>query len=115
MTWAVFTFSGSQITSFEVMGHTGSEDRGRDVLCAFISGAVETVLNTVTDSFGVCAKLIAEEKDARVACRLDDADDEQRRIFDRTANGLRLTLMQLAKRYPDGLSVADVQTRPESQ
>lgn len=110
MTRAVFTFTDGRITAFEVRGHTGEARRGKDILCAFISGAVETAINTLTDSFGIGVKLVIEEGDASVCCRLDSGDINDARIFDRTANGLRLSLLQLSERYPRGLSVSDTHT-----
>jgi|GEM_PF-290489 len=107
MTRAVFTFTDGRITAFEVSGHTGAARRGKDILCAFISGAVETAVNTLTDSFGVSVKLVTDKTGATVHCRFDGGDIHDARVFDRTANGLRLSLLQLSKRYPRGLSVSD--------
>lgn len=107
MTKAVFTFTGDFITFFEVSGHTGTGEKGNDILCAFISGAVETAVNTITDSFKIHAKVTINKKNASVSCKNNAKSVLQKEMFHGLATGLRFTLIELSNEYPDGIFVAD--------
>lgn len=51
---------------FTISGHAGWADRGKDVVCAAVSSAVELTCNTVTDFFGVDAEVVVLPDEARI-------------------------------------------------
>lgn len=47
MITAIFSNNGKYCSGFEVSGHSGLDDAGKDILCAAVSGAVELAANVI--------------------------------------------------------------------
>ena len=61
MTTAEFFRKDGEVTGFKVKGHSGYEDRGKDVVCASVSSAVMLAANVVTEVLGHDAEVSAYE------------------------------------------------------
>lgn len=80
MITAVFFKSGNDLIGFEVAGHAGFDDFGKDIVCAGVSSAVMLTANAITEQFGISAEANADGE--KISVRLSEAD----------ANGSRLIL-----------------------
>ncbi len=47
---------------FEVEGHAGWAESGKDIVCASVSSAVELVCNTITDFYGIDADVRVDDR-----------------------------------------------------
>lgn len=54
---ADFIKRNGKLIGFSVGGHSGFADRGEDVVCASVSSAVQLTANTMTECFGIKAKV----------------------------------------------------------
>ncbi len=48
-----FIAKNDKLHGFEISGHSGMDERGRDVLCASVSSAAYMVANTLTEVAGI--------------------------------------------------------------
>ena len=83
--------------SFKVTGHSGYADEGHDIVCAAVSSAAIMTVNTATEIFG--EKSTAEVDDGFLQF---EASGKAARDMIR---GLKLHLEELAKDYPDHVTV----------
>jgi len=85
---------------FRLTGHSGMDDYGKDVLCAFVSSAAYMTANTITEVIGAKAQTSAD--DGYMYVRISDGyADRCRDIFE----GFRLHLMNIQEQYPEYLKV----------
>ena len=94
---AAFTIRGDT-AEFTVKGHSGAGEQGEDILCAAVSSAAYMTVNTVTEILGVEAD--AEDSDGYMrfrSCGSQSAAD--------IVKGFRLHMEQLAKQYPDHVTI----------
>ena len=100
MTEVVFTERGGKLTGFEVSGHTGLFEAGKDILCAAVSSAVYLTANTITDVLHIPAEVAVD--DASMRLTLPDAFADQ---AEAVMQGLRLHLRELSRQYHRNLIV----------
>jgi uncharacterized protein YsxB (DUF464 family) len=61
----VFVTSEGNILGFELFGHSGYEETGKDIVCAAISSALYMVVNTLSDVLGVSFEVLTmDDKNA---------------------------------------------------
>ena len=86
---ARFFLAGEQYTGCEITGHADYSEEGTDVICAYVSAAVQT------------------EEPARVSLRLSGKDDSgnAHRLF----AGLALQLGELSKAFPANIQVTHME------
>lgn len=84
--------------SFTVVGHAGSADEGRDIICAAVSSAAYMAVNTVTDILGVTVQ--AEDRDGYMKVSFVNSEAAADIV-----RGLKLHLEQLAEQYPQFVKV----------
>ena len=99
------TKDGAFLKGFLVNGHSGSEESGRDVICAFVSSAALLTANTVTDVIHAEAK--AEERDGYMKLLVADFKKES---VQHTLRGFELHIKELYKMYPQYLKIIRIIT-----
>ena len=72
---ARFFLAGEQYTGCEITGHADYSEEGTDVICAYVSAAVQTVANLMTEIFRLPVSAEETEEPARVSLRLSGKDD----------------------------------------
>ena len=97
----LFKQNGS-ITGFEVKGHAGSAEAGRDIVCTAVSSAVYITVNDITDFFGVSANMTVE--DGFLSFSLSPENDKDG-VAEAALRGLEAHIRQLAEQYPRNLKV----------
>ena len=94
-----FYLSDKLIEGFEISGHSGSADAGKDIICASVSSAAYMAVNTVTDVLFLNPEI--EVDDGFMKLRLNSGLSEAQPIL----KGLRLHLESLAGDYPKHIIV----------
>ncbi len=89
-----------KIVGFHLTGHSGMDEYGKDVLCAFISSAAYMTANTITDVICARAEAAADEGDMYVRVA-DGYTDRCRDIL----SGFELHLLNTKEQYPEYLQV----------
>ena len=107
MTRCEFFRQGDRITGFSICGHSGYEEAGKDIVCAYISAVVTMAEATINDVCGGKAKVRVKDEDARVTLTLPASCDEEESI-QAVLTGMMLTLISLREDYPDYIEVLEV-------
>ena len=104
---ARFFLAGEQYTGCEITGHADYSGEGTDVICAYVSAAVQTVANLMTEIFRLPVSAEETEEPARVSLRLSEKDDSgnAHRLF----AGLALQLGELSKAFPANIQVTHME------
>ena len=102
-----FFTEDERITGFTVSGHSGYEERGKDIVCAYVSAVVTMAEATINDVCGAKAKVRVKEEDARVTLTLPVSCDEEDTVQAVLA-GLMVYLVDLRDQYPDFIEVLEV-------
>ncbi len=87
------------VKGFEVSGHSGSAEKGKDIICAFVSSACLMTANTITEVIGLDAD--SEVSDGYLRFIIKNSADSAQDIL----NGLKLHLSELEKDYPDNIKI----------
>lgn len=105
MIFAVFSRKGNRITEVSVSGHAGYAPKGEDIVCASVTGALQTVLNGITEVLKVPAQVQVEEN--KITCTLpEDSDSQAAQAF---LNALFLQLNLLAEDYPKTITLKNLE------
>ena len=102
-----FFTEDERITGFTVSGHSGYEESGKDIVCAYVSAVVTMAEATINDVCGAKAKVRVKEEDARITLTLPTSCDEEESVQAVLA-GMMLTLCNMRDDYPDYIEVLEV-------
>jgi len=95
---AKFSFPSDFSASFIIKGHSGSEESGRDIVCAAVSSAAYMAANTVTEILKV--KSASKVSDGYMKFEFSGSSDAAKII-----RGLKLHLEELSLQYPDFIKI----------
>ncbi|GHU82018.1 hypothetical protein FACS1894191_8870 [Clostridia bacterium] len=85
------------LSGISVSGHAGYDDAGKDIVCAAVTSAVQLTANSMTEVFGINAK-VDVPAGGEISIRLPaDCPKEGYRLME----GLRLHLDILSQQYGD--------------
>ena len=107
MTRFEFFTENDRITGFTVSGHSGYEESGKDIVCAYVSAVVTMAEATINDVCGAKAKVRVKDEQARVTLTLPVSCDEEDTVQAVLA-GMMLYLCSLRDEYPDYIEVLEV-------
>ena len=96
------------IYKFNVEGHSGYEEIGRDIVCAAVSTATQSVVLGLSEILGIRLNIIIDE--GRLECELPEIYDEN--ILDKSnilLETMLLTLRQAETEYPDFVKLIEVE------
>ena len=102
-----FFTEDERITGFTVSGHSGYEESGKDIVCAYVSAVVTMAEATINDVCGAKAKVRVKEEDARITLTLPTSCDEEESVQAVLA-GMLLYLCNLRDEYPEYIEVLEV-------
>ena len=102
-----FFTEDDRITGFTVSGHSGYEERGKDIVCAYVSAVVTMAEATINDVCGAKAKVRVKDEQARITLTLPASCDEEESVQAVLA-GMMLTLCSMRDDYPDNIEVLEV-------
>ena len=93
-----FFTEDERITGFTVSGHSGYEEQGKDIVCAYVSAVVTMAEATINDVCGAKAKVRVKDEQARVTLMLPASCDEEDAVQAVLA-GMMLTLIPRIRRF----------------
>ena len=102
-----FFTEDDRITGFTVSGHSGYEERGKDIVCAYVTAVVTMAEATINDVCGAKAKVRVKDEQARITLTLPASCDEEDAVQAVLA-GMMLTLINMRDDYPDYIEVLEV-------
>ena len=102
-----FFTEDDRITGFTVSGHSGYEESGKDIVCAYVTAVVTMAEATINDVCGAKAKVRVKEEDARITLTLPTSCDEEDTV-QAVLSGMMLTLISLREEYEDYIEVLEV-------
>lgn len=94
--------AGEAYTGFEVKGHAGFAEYGKDIVCAAVSALTVTCVNALESVAGVKASVSVQDGDMAVSLPPDAGHDAQV-ILAAMVQGLRDT----ADQYPNHLQLTE--------
>lgn len=98
MITADFLLKNGAIFGFEIKGHSGSAERGQDIICSAVSSPVFMVANTITEIMKIDA--FTDVSDGYMKLTVEDFD-KCSDIF----KGLLLHFQELSKQYMNNFKV----------
>ena len=90
---ATFYKSGGAFRGFEIEGHSGYGEEGRDIICAAVSSAAYMTANTITDVIGIDAEITTEDGYMKIITKSDSPEVQT------LCKGLLLHVKSLAEDY----------------
>ena len=102
-----FFTEDDRITGFTVSGHSGYEERGKDIVCAYVTAVVTMAEATINDVCGAKAKVRVKDDQARITLTLPTSCDEEETVQAVLA-GMMIYLCSLRDEYPDYIEVLEV-------
>ena len=102
-----FFTEDERITGFTVSDHSGYEESGKDIVCAYVSAVVTMAEATINDVCGAKAKVRVGENEARITLKLPKSCDEEETVQAVLA-GMMVTLIALQEDYSDFIEVLEV-------
>ena len=102
-----FFTEDERITGFTVSGHSGYEESGKDIVCAYVTAVVTMAEATINDVLGAKAKVRVKDEQARISLTLPTSCDEEETVQAVLA-GMMVTLLSLQEDYPDFIEVLEV-------
>ncbi len=97
---AFFVTQDDRLLGFHIKGHSGYDESGKDIICAFVSSAAYLSANTITDVIGIRAEVF--DQDGEMFLRVDKKDADPCQTI---LKGLRLHLLGTEEQYPQYLKV----------
>ncbi len=94
-----FTVGNRQLNGFEISGHAGFAESGKDIICAAVSSAAYMAANTITDVIGANAEV--GEGNGAMTVALKGPNERAETVL----KGLELHLTELSKQYPDNIKI----------
>ena len=97
---------GNAITMFEVEGHSGYDEAGRDIVCAAVSAIAYTTAGALGELAGMPKCYI--ESPGYMKIELPDGiDDMKRQVVDTIMNMSYIGFRQIEGSYPGHLKVSE--------
>lgn len=100
MSEITFFENNNILTGFEVKGHSGFAENGKDIVCAAVSSAAIMSANTVTDVMNLPAQVEQDDGYLKFTMRSDEAQMAQDIL-----RGLEFHFNELSKVYPSNISI----------
>lgn len=101
MITAKFVFSENElILGFDIQGHSGSAEKGQDIICSAVSSPAYMVVNTITEVLLLNPDI--SENDGRLKIKLNSHEAEKSRDI---LKGFYIHIKQLSQMYPDNIKV----------
>lgn len=96
------------IYKFKVEGHSGFDEAGKDIVCAAVSTATQSVILGLSEILGIRLNIIIDE--GRLECELPEISEnivlEKSNILLET---MLITLNQAVMEYPDYVKLLEVE------
>ena len=106
MITAGFIKKDDRFSGFKISGHSGYAESGKDIVCAAVSSAVQTVANIIADQFGIECESRVNDKNAEIYFNIKDRNVNNLILSDKLLKGLFEQLKEIQEEYPGFLSLS---------
>ncbi len=98
----IFKTRQGDYTGFHCVGHAGSAEYGKDIVCASISVLVINTLNSIGEFTDERYQLRTNEDDGLIECKFEQkVNDKTELLLDSMVLGLKQIKSQYGKKYLD--------------
>ena len=98
----VFNLKFGEIVGFQICGHAGYDEFGKDIICSAVSSAAYMTLNTVTELLKINCDAVVDQNSGYMKFKINHEDAQMCRVI---FEGLKLHLIMLEEAYPKNISV----------
>lgn len=106
MTTVTFHSCANRLTGFDVSGHSGYADEGKDIVCAAVSSVVRLTECAVNDVLGLGVAVKVRQKENQISLKLPSSLGQTNESTCQTLlTALMVYLQQLHEEYPEHLIV----------
>ena len=103
---AVFKEEKGKTVSFSVSGHSGFETEGKDIVCAAVSGAVQTVIAVIDGKMGLAGCFSVNFSGVSdVSCDISELSGIERETAETVLGGFKLLMEEWEKDFPKNINV----------
>lgn len=95
------------VVGYQVAGHAGFDEYGRDIVCAAVSVLAQATLIGLSRAAGIDIDYCIDREKGLLACRLPYLEGQQREKADLLLDTMRISLESLQRRYPDNISIVE--------
>ena len=95
---ATFFVRNETPVGFLISGHSGTAESGKDIVCAAVTSAVMLTVNTITETFGIKAKVKVGKNTVSVR---ECGDPNGHKVF----GALRDHIKAIQSDYPDAIRI----------
>ncbi len=99
--WRTGPEEEAPLHSFEVRGHAGYEEAGRDIICAAVSAVTQSTVKGLAEVVGCEPDMEYSEGFLRCRVNMDDLPRTQQWCVQVLMETLRLALDDIQEQYPD--------------
>lgn len=115
MTTVTFCSEGDRLTGFTIVGHSGYDQEGADIVCAAITSAVRLTECAINDVLGLGAAVKVKEQNAFISLKLPGSLGEvNESVCQIILAALMVYLQELREEYPKNLIVYEKDDLDES-
>ena len=95
-----------EVLSFELSGHSGAAESGKDIVCAAVSGAVQTVIAVLDGQMGLTECFSVREGEQNVVfCDISALGGEKKTIAETVLEGFKILMEEWEKDFPNNIKV----------
>jgi hypothetical protein len=96
----------NEVLSFELSGHSGAAESGKDIVCAAVSGAVQTVIAVLDGQMGFTECFsVRDDEENSVFCDISALKGEDRKIADTVLKGFKILMEEWEKDFPKNIKL----------
>jgi len=93
-----------KIVGFQVSGHAGYEDAGRDIVCAGVSAIAQTAALGLVSHLGEQTRWVQET--GKLSCQIDNSPSAEEEVASQAIlRSMQLGIEALREAYPDFIKV----------
>lgn len=97
-----FVLESGTIVGFEILGHSGYSESGKDIVCSAVSSAAYMTANTITDVIGISADVSINESTGYMKMLVSSKDAL---LCKDILNGFKNHLLMLEEIYSKNINV----------
>ena len=97
----VFHLNSGMIYGYDISGHSGWDEQGKDIICAAVSSAAYMTANTVTDIMHINAETFVDE--GKMHIMINNMQDAKKAQI--ILQGFLLHVKELSNQYNDFIKI----------
>lgn len=99
--------ASKHIAGYEINGHAGFDELGKDIVCAAVSVLAQAVLMGLVEEAGIYVNYSVDEDKGSMYCDLPSLGAEDRKKADLLLNTMYNSLKSIQGSYPENISIVE--------